>query len=75
VFDISRKFSWHHVKKYTKIIDDIDVLSRFDHILKTKGIYTLGYFKFLKWNLVILPILALGASAVVIGEIWFIYLR
>ncbi|KAL0143340.1 arsenical pump membrane protein-domain-containing protein [Mucor lusitanicus] len=47
----------------------------FDHILKTKGIYTLGYFQFLKWNLVILPVIALGASAVLIGEIWFIYLR
>ncbi|OAD07926.1 hypothetical protein MUCCIDRAFT_117880, partial [Mucor lusitanicus CBS 277.49] len=45
----------------------------FDHILKTKGIYTLGYFQFLKWNLVILPVIALGASAVLIGEIWFIY--
>lgn len=50
-------------------------LYRFDHILKTKGIYTLGYFQFLKWNLVILPVIALGASAVLIGEIWFIYLR
>lgn len=47
----------------------------FDHILKTKGIYTLGYFQFLKWNLLILPVLALGASAVVIAEIWFIYIR
>ncbi|KAI8642964.1 arsenical pump membrane protein-domain-containing protein [Parasitella parasitica] len=47
----------------------------FDHILKTKGIYTLGYFQFLKWNLVILPVIALGASAVIIGEIWVIYLR
>ncbi|RCI00636.1 hypothetical protein CU098_011268, partial [Rhizopus stolonifer] len=47
----------------------------FDHILKTKGIYTLGYFQFLKWNLVILPVIALGACAVLIGEIWFVYLR
>ncbi|CEP09302.1 hypothetical protein [Parasitella parasitica] len=47
----------------------------FDHILKTKGIYTLGYFQFLKWNLVIMPVIALGASAVIIGEIWVIYLR
>ncbi|KAI8147737.1 hypothetical protein BJV82DRAFT_593163 [Fennellomyces sp. T-0311] len=47
----------------------------FEHILKTKGIYTLGYFQFLKWNLMLLPIIATGASAVVIGELWFIYLR
>ncbi|KAI9483841.1 MAG: hypothetical protein EXX96DRAFT_479093 [Benjaminiella poitrasii] len=47
----------------------------FDHILKTKGIYNLGYFQFLKWNLAILPVIALGACAVLIGEIWFIYLR
>ncbi|KAI8380558.1 hypothetical protein EDC96DRAFT_4358 [Choanephora cucurbitarum] len=47
----------------------------FDHILRTKGIHTLGYLQFLKWNLAILPIIALGACAVVIGEIWFIYVR
>ncbi|KAI9278008.1 arsenical pump membrane protein-domain-containing protein [Sporodiniella umbellata] len=47
----------------------------FDHILKTKGIYTLGYFQFLKWNLFILPVLILGASAIVIAEIWFFYLH
>ncbi|CAO3685552.1 unnamed protein product [Rhizopus microsporus] len=47
----------------------------FDHILKTKGIYLLGYFQFLKWNLIILPLLAASASAIVIGEIWFIYDR
>lgn len=47
----------------------------FDHILKTKGIYLLGYFQFLKWNLVILPVIATGACAVLIGEIWFMYIR
>ncbi|CEG72487.1 hypothetical protein RMATCC62417_08040 [Rhizopus microsporus] len=47
----------------------------FDHILKTKGIYLLSYFQFLKWNLIILPLLAASASAIVIGEIWFIYDR
>ncbi|OBZ86191.1 Arsenical pump membrane protein [Choanephora cucurbitarum] len=47
----------------------------FDHILRTKGVHTLSYFQFLKWNLFILPVIALGACAVVIGEIWFIYLR
>ncbi|KAI8370265.1 hypothetical protein BD560DRAFT_396919, partial [Blakeslea trispora] len=46
----------------------------FEHILRTKGVHTLGYFQFLKWNLAILPIIALGACAVLIGEIWFIYL-
>lgn len=51
------------------------IVNRFDHILKTKGIYTLGYFQFLKWNLVLLPLLALGASAVAIGEIYFIYIH
>ncbi|KAI7879231.1 arsenical pump membrane protein-domain-containing protein [Mucor mucedo] len=47
----------------------------FDHILKVKGIYTLGYFQFLKWNLIILPTIAVGACAVLIGEIWFMYER
>ncbi|KAI8090749.1 hypothetical protein BDF21DRAFT_377959 [Thamnidium elegans] len=47
----------------------------FDHILKTKGIYELGYFHFLKWNLIILPVIATGACAIVIAEIWFIYER
>ncbi|KAI8389469.1 hypothetical protein BD560DRAFT_430427 [Blakeslea trispora] len=47
----------------------------FDHILRSKGVHTLGYFQFLKWNLVILPVIALGACAVLIGEIWFIYVR
>ncbi|KAI8997815.1 hypothetical protein BDB01DRAFT_772564 [Pilobolus umbonatus] len=47
----------------------------FEHILKTKSIYILGYFQFLKWNLIILPVIATGVCAVIIGEIWFIYLR
>ncbi|KAI9251385.1 hypothetical protein BDA99DRAFT_201050 [Phascolomyces articulosus] len=47
----------------------------FEHILKTKGIYTLGYFQFLKWNLMLLPLIAVGATAVIVGELWFIYLR
>ncbi|KAI7874890.1 hypothetical protein K492DRAFT_168747 [Lichtheimia hyalospora FSU 10163] len=47
----------------------------FEHILKTKGIYTLGYFQFLKWNLILLPVIAAAAASVVIGELWFIYLR
>ncbi|CDS11232.1 hypothetical protein LRAMOSA03495 [Lichtheimia ramosa] len=47
----------------------------FEHILKTKGIFTLGYFQFLKWNLILLPIIAAAAASVVIGELWFIYLR
>ncbi|KAI7853115.1 citrate transporter-domain-containing protein [Circinella umbellata] len=47
----------------------------FEHILKTKGIYTLGYFQFLKWNLLLLPLIAVGTTSVIIGELWFIYLR
>ncbi|ORY97846.1 hypothetical protein BCR43DRAFT_530787 [Syncephalastrum racemosum] len=47
----------------------------FDHILKTKGIHTLGYFQFLKWNLILLPLIAGGCAAVVIGELWFMYIR
>ncbi|KAI8583362.1 hypothetical protein K450DRAFT_223270 [Umbelopsis ramanniana AG] len=45
----------------------------FDHILKTKGIYVLQYFQFLKWNLVIMPVLATGACCVLIGELWYAF--
>ncbi|KAL0097470.1 hypothetical protein J3Q64DRAFT_1844768 [Phycomyces blakesleeanus] len=47
----------------------------FDHILKSKNIHVLGYRNFLGWNLILLPVLALGASSVIIGELWFIYQR
>lgn len=53
----------------------LGMANRFEHILKTKGIFTLGYFQFLKWNLILLPIIAAAAASVVIGELWFIYLR
>ena len=53
----------------------LQFLHRFDHILKSKGIYVLRYFQFLKWNLIIMPVLATGAACVLIGELWYMYLR
>ncbi|KAI9319660.1 hypothetical protein BX666DRAFT_1853488 [Dichotomocladium elegans] len=47
----------------------------FEHILKTKGIYILGYFNFLKWNLILLPLVAAAGAGVVTAELWFHYLR
>lgn len=47
----------------------------FDHILKTKGIYVLKYFQFLKWNMVIMPVIATGACCVLVGELWYEFLR
>lgn len=46
---------------------------RWDHILKTKGVGGLGYFAFLKWNLGIMPIVAAGASAVLLAELYVVY--
>ncbi|CAO3612105.1 unnamed protein product [Cunninghamella echinulata] len=47
----------------------------FEHILKTKGIFTLGYFQFLKWNLLLLPIVFIGISGILILELYVIYIR
>ncbi|CAO3623401.1 unnamed protein product [Cunninghamella blakesleeana] len=47
----------------------------FEHILKTKGIFTLGYFQFLKWNLLLLPVVFLGISGILILELYVIYIR
>jgi hypothetical protein len=50
-------------------------LYRFDQILKSKDIYVLGYFQFLKWNLFLMPVLCTGAACVLIGELWYMYVR
>ncbi|KAI8370360.1 uncharacterized protein BYT42DRAFT_85368 [Radiomyces spectabilis] len=47
----------------------------FDHILKTKGIHVLGYVRFLKWNIMILPILAVGTASVIVGELYVVFIR
>jgi hypothetical protein len=58
---------------YYYSLNTISDITRFDHILKTKGIYVLQYFQFLKWNLVIMPVLATGACCVLIGELWYAF--
>ncbi|RUP50807.1 arsenical pump membrane protein-domain-containing protein [Jimgerdemannia flammicorona] len=44
-----------------------------DHILKTKGVGGLGYLAFLRWNLAITPVVAGGACAVLLAELYIVY--
>ncbi|ORZ20752.1 arsenical pump membrane protein-domain-containing protein [Absidia repens] len=47
----------------------------FEHILKTKGIYTLGYFQFVKWNLLLLPSIVVVVSCILILELYIIFIQ
>ncbi|KAI8074632.1 hypothetical protein BC940DRAFT_363591 [Gongronella butleri] len=47
----------------------------FEHILRTKGIFSLGYGSFLKWNLLLLPMIFLSVACIIVLEIYVIYLK
>ncbi|KAI8340922.1 citrate transporter-domain-containing protein [Chlamydoabsidia padenii] len=47
----------------------------FEHILKTKGIYTLGYFQFVKWNLLLLPSIIVVIACILILELYVIFIK
>lgn len=48
---------------------------RFEHILKTKGIYTLGYFQFVKWNLLLLPSIVIVVAGILMLELYVIFIK